>query len=46
MPPNADAKVEGSTRNGDIVTDFALAITGDESKTVTGNIGSGGPGSF
>jgi DUF4097 and DUF4098 domain-containing protein YvlB len=46
MPPNADAKVEGSTRNGDIVTDFALAITGDESKTVTGNIGSGGPRVF
>jgi len=46
MPPNADAKVEGSTRNGDIVTDFALAITGNESKTVTGNIGSGGPRVF
>jgi DUF4097 and DUF4098 domain-containing protein YvlB len=43
FPPNAQATVEGSTRNGDIVTDFALPISGDESKTVSGKIGSGGP---
>jgi DUF4097 and DUF4098 domain-containing protein YvlB len=43
FPPNAQANVEGSTRNGDIITDFALAISGNESKTVSGKIGSGGP---
>jgi DUF4097 and DUF4098 domain-containing protein YvlB len=43
LPPNAQATVEGSTRNGDIVTDFALSINGDESKTVSGRIGAGGP---
>ena len=43
FPPNAQATVEGNTRNGDIITDFALAISGDESKTVSGKIGSGGP---
>jgi DUF4097 and DUF4098 domain-containing protein YvlB len=41
LPPNASATVDGRTRNGDIVTDFALVVTGDESKTVTGKIGSG-----
>jgi len=43
FPPNAQATVDGNTRNGDIITDFALAISGDQSKTVTGKIGSGGP---
>jgi DUF4097 and DUF4098 domain-containing protein YvlB len=43
LPPNAQATVEGNTRNGDIITDFALAISGDESKTVSGKIGPGGP---
>lgn len=43
LPPNAQASVDGSTRNGDIVSDFALAISGDESKTVSGHIGAGGP---
>jgi DUF4097 and DUF4098 domain-containing protein YvlB len=43
LPPNAQATVEGNTRNGDIITDFALAISGDESKTVSGKVGSGGP---
>ncbi len=28
LPPNAHATVSGSTRNGDIVTDFPLAVTG------------------
>jgi DUF4097 and DUF4098 domain-containing protein YvlB len=41
LPPNASATVNGHTRNGDIVTDFALAVSGDESKTVNGRIGSG-----
>jgi DUF4097 and DUF4098 domain-containing protein YvlB len=42
LPPNASATVDGHARNGDIVTDFGLMISGDESKTVTGKIGSGG----
>jgi DUF4097 and DUF4098 domain-containing protein YvlB len=41
LPPNASANVDGHTHNGDIVTDFGLAVTGDEDKTVTGKIGSG-----
>jgi DUF4097 and DUF4098 domain-containing protein YvlB len=43
LPPNAHATVSGNTRNGDIVTDFPLAVSGDESKTVSGIIGAGGP---
>jgi DUF4097 and DUF4098 domain-containing protein YvlB len=43
LPPNASASVTGSTRNGDIVSDFPLAVSGDESKTVSGKIGAGGP---
>lgn len=42
LPPNASATVDGTTHNGDILSDFPLSITGDESKTVTGKIGSGG----
>jgi DUF4097 and DUF4098 domain-containing protein YvlB len=41
LPPNASATVNGHTRNGDIVTEFALATSGDESKTITGRIGGG-----
>ena len=41
LPPNASASVDGHTRNGDVVSDFALTISGEESKTVTGQIGSG-----
>ncbi len=41
LPPNASANVSGSTHNGDIVTDYALSISGDEDKTVSGRIGSG-----
>ena len=41
LPPNASATVDGRTRNGDIVTDFGLAVSGDEIKTVKGRIGSG-----
>jgi DUF4097 and DUF4098 domain-containing protein YvlB len=43
LPPNAGATVTGSTRNGDIVTDFPLSVSGDESKAVSGKIGAGGP---
>jgi DUF4097 and DUF4098 domain-containing protein YvlB len=41
LPPNASATVDGHTHNGDIVTDYGLAIGGDQDKTVTGRIGSG-----
>jgi DUF4097 and DUF4098 domain-containing protein YvlB len=43
LPPNPSATIEGRTRNGDIVSDFGLSISGDENKSVTGRIGSGGP---
>jgi DUF4097 and DUF4098 domain-containing protein YvlB len=43
LPPSASATVDGRTRNGDIVSDFGLTISGDQSKTVSGKIGSGGP---
>jgi DUF4097 and DUF4098 domain-containing protein YvlB len=43
LAPNAQASVDGRTRNGDIVTDYNLSVNGDESKTVSGKIGSGGP---
>jgi hypothetical protein len=33
--------VNGRTHNGEVVTDFALAVSGDEDKTVSGRIGSG-----
>ncbi len=41
LPPNASASIDGRSRNGDIVTDYALAVNGDENKTVDGKIGSG-----
>lgn len=41
LPPNASATVVGHTHNGDIVTDYGLAISGEEDKSVTGRIGSG-----
>jgi len=43
IPPNVHATITGNTRNGDVVSDFPLSISGDESKTVSGKIGSGGP---
>ncbi len=43
LPPNAQVNVEGNARNGDIVTDFPLSVTGAENKTVSGRIGAGGP---
>jgi hypothetical protein len=41
LPPNASATVDGRTHNGDIESEFPLSISGEESKTVTGRIGSG-----
>ena len=35
------ATVDGRTRNGDIVSDYGLSVNGDESKSVSGHIGSG-----
>ena len=43
LASNAKVNVEGNTHNGDIVTDFALNVSGDENKAVSGRIGSGGP---
>lgn len=43
LPPNANATVDGHTRNGEIVNDYGLAVSGDEEKTVSGKIGAGGP---
>jgi DUF4097 and DUF4098 domain-containing protein YvlB len=43
LVPSAQAVVEGHTRNGDIESDYPLSISGDESKSVTGKIGAGGP---
>jgi hypothetical protein len=41
LPPNASASVNGRTHNGDITTEYGLAVSGEENKTVTGRIGSG-----
>jgi DUF4097 and DUF4098 domain-containing protein YvlB len=46
LPPNASVLIDGHTRNGDIVNDYGLAVSGDEDKTVSGKIGSGGPRIF
>jgi hypothetical protein len=43
VPPGAGFQVSGQTHNGDIVSDFPLTITGDQNKTVSGQIGKGGP---
>jgi DUF4097 and DUF4098 domain-containing protein YvlB len=43
IEPNEQATIDGHTRNGDIVSDYPLTINGDESKTVSGKIGAGGP---
>jgi hypothetical protein len=42
LPPNANATVDGHTRNGDILDDYGLTVSGDEEKTVSGKIGAGG----
>jgi DUF4097 and DUF4098 domain-containing protein YvlB len=43
LPPGAGMSVDAKTHNGDVVSDFPLEISGDEDKTMTGNIGKGGP---
>lgn len=43
LPPGVSESVDARTHNGDIVSDFPLEISGDEDKTMTGNIGKGGP---
>lgn len=43
LPPNAAGVVDGHTHNGEIVTDFALQVSGEEDKTISGKIGAGGP---
>jgi len=41
LPSDDSATVTGRAHNGDIVTEFSLAVSGDEDKTVSGKIGSG-----
>ncbi|MGH9606931.1 MAG: DUF4097 family beta strand repeat-containing protein [Terracidiphilus sp.] len=43
LPPDASGTVSGQTHNGDIDTDYGFTVSGDENKTVSGTIGSGGP---
>jgi DUF4097 and DUF4098 domain-containing protein YvlB len=43
LPPGINQSVDARTHNGDIVSDFPLEVSGDENKTMTGNIGKGGP---
>lgn len=43
LPPGVNQTVDMRTHNGDIVSDFPLQISGDENKTMSGNIGNGGP---
>jgi hypothetical protein len=43
LPTGSGVTVDARTRNGDVVSDFPLEITGDENKTVSGNVGKGGP---
>lgn len=41
LPDNASASISGFTHNGDIVSEFPLATTGDENKNLSGRIGAG-----
>ena len=41
LPANASATVSGRTHNGEVITDFSLAVSGNEDKTVNGRIGGG-----
>jgi hypothetical protein len=41
LPPDASATVNGSTHNGEVVTDYGLTVSGDEDKMVSGRIGAG-----
>jgi DUF4097 and DUF4098 domain-containing protein YvlB len=41
LPGEASATIDGHTHNGDVITDFGLAVSGEEDKTVSGKIGAG-----
>ena len=41
LPPNPSASINARTHNGDIVNDFDLPVSGDESKSLSGKIGAG-----
>lgn len=41
LPPNASARVEAHTRNGDIVSEYAIAASEGENKAASFTIGSG-----
>jgi DUF4097 and DUF4098 domain-containing protein YvlB len=41
LPPNASANVDGSAHNGEVSSDFLLKESGEENKSIQGNIGSG-----
>jgi DUF4097 and DUF4098 domain-containing protein YvlB len=41
LPPNVAATLSGSTRNGDIVSDFPVTVSGDQNKSLSGRIGTG-----
>ncbi|HEX7729031.1 MAG TPA: DUF4097 family beta strand repeat-containing protein [Terracidiphilus sp.] len=41
LPPNVSATLNGTTRNGEAISDFPVTVTGDERKTVSGRIGAG-----
>jgi DUF4097 and DUF4098 domain-containing protein YvlB len=41
LTPDVSASINGRTHNGEIVTEYALTVTGQEDKTVGGRIGSG-----
>lgn len=41
LPPEASATVAGRVHNGDIVTDYGLAVSGEQDKNVSGRIGAG-----
>jgi DUF4097 and DUF4098 domain-containing protein YvlB len=43
VPDGVGMEVDGRTHNGDIVSDFSLATSGEENKSITGSIGKGGP---
>lgn len=41
LPPNASATVSGGTHNGQVISDFALTVNGEETKAVSGRVGGG-----
>jgi len=41
LPPEASANVSGHVHNGEIVTDYGLAVSGEQDKSVNGRIGAG-----